>query len=179
MHQLIPHFILDNYHSGKFSGSFEAAGLFVDLSGFSKMTDMLSRHGQPGAEALTEVMRATFELLVDAVYSQGGFVVGYMGDAFTAIFPEQQNRDPAVLHCLNAALKMQAYICDHPQVETPFGQFPMSIKVGISFGETSWKILESSRGKRATYCIRGSSVDGAVTAEECAQPGDIFADQIG
>ena len=177
MHQLIPHFILDHYQSGQFSGSSEAAALFVDLSGFSKMTDMLSRHEQPGAEALTEIMRATFEPLVDAVYSQGGFVVGYMGDAFTAIFTEQPARDPAVFRCLDAAIRMQTYIRDHPQAETPFGQYPMSIKVGISFGAVSWKIIEASKAKRATYCMRGSSVGVAVAAEKCARPGEIFADR--
>ena len=48
MHQLVPHFILDNYHSGRFSGSLKASGLFVDLSGFSKMADILSGYEQPG-----------------------------------------------------------------------------------------------------------------------------------
>ena len=177
MHQLVPHFILEHYRSGKLSGSLKAAGLFVDLSGFSKMADTLSGYEQPGAEALAEVMRATFEPLVEAVYSQGGFVVGYAGDAFTAIFTEKPDRDPAVLRCLDAAVRMQAHIRDHPQAETPFGQYPMSIKVGISFGDASWKIFESSKGKQATYCIRGSSVDGAVEAEECARPGETFADK--
>ena len=141
------------------------------------MADTLSGYEQPGAEALAEVMRATFEPLVGAVYSQGGFVVGYAGDAFTAIFTEQPDRDPAVLRCLDAAVRMQAHIRDYPQAETPFGQYPMSIKVGISFGDVSWQILESSKGKRATFCMRGSSVDGAVEAEGCARPGETFADK--
>jgi len=177
MHQLIPHFILDHYRLGELSGSLKAAGLFVDLSGFSKMADTLSGYEQPGAEALAEVMRTTFEPLVEAVYSQGGFVVGYAGDAFTAIFTEKPDRDPAVLRCLDAAVRMQTHIRDYPQAETPFGQYPMSIKVGISFGDVGWQILESSKGKRATYCMRGSSVDGAVEAEGCARPGETFADK--
>ena len=141
------------------------------------MADTLSRYEQPGAEALAEVMRAIFEPLVEAVYSQGGFVVGYAGDAFTAIFTEQPDRDPAVLRCLDAAVRMQAHVHDQPMAETPFGEYPMFIKVGISFGDASWKILESSKGERATYCMRGSSVDGAVEAEGCARPGETFADK--
>ena len=178
MRQLVPRFILDHYSLGRFSGSLEAAGLFIDLSGFSKMADILSGYEQPGAEVLAEVMRTIFEPLVEAVYSQGGFVVGYSGDAFTAIFTEQQDREPAMLRCLNAAVGMQTHVRDHPQAATPFGQYPMSVKVGISYGKANWNILESLNGKRATYYIHGSSVDRAVAAEECAQPGEICADKL-
>jgi predicted ATPase/class 3 adenylate cyclase len=177
IHQLVPHFILENYRLGNFSDSLEAAGLFVDLSGFSKMADILSGYEQPGAEALAEVMRKVFEPLVEAVYSQGGFVVGYSGDAFTAIFPGQQDRDSAMLRCLEAAIKMQAHVYTHPQIETPFGEYPLSLKVGISYGEAKWNILKSSNGKRATYYIFGSCVEGAVIAEKCAQPGEILVDK--
>ena len=77
MRKLVPPFILDRYLLGQFSGSLEAAGLFIDLSGFSRMADILSGHDRPGAEALAEVMRRVFEPLVRAVYSQGGFVIGF------------------------------------------------------------------------------------------------------
>ncbi len=178
MRQLVPRFILDRYHSGQFSGSLEAAGLFIDLAGFSKMADILSGHDQPGAEALAEVMRAVFQPLVKAVYSQGGFVVGFSGDAFTAIFPEQPGWDAAMQRCLEAAIWMQAYIRDHSRAETPFGQYPISVKVGISFGQANWNILEASKGRRATYHIHGSTLDGAVAAEELAPPGEILIDKL-
>lgn len=178
MRQLVPRFILHRYQSGQLSGSLEAAGLFIDLSGFSKMTDILSRHDQPGAEALADVMRKVFEPLVKAVYSQGGFVIGYSGDAFTAIFPEHPDRESAMLRCLDAAVWMQAYVRTHPWAETPFGKYPISVKVGISFGQADWNVFESSKGGRATYHVHGSSVDGAVAAEELAQPGEILVNAL-
>ena len=73
MRQLVPRFILNQYRSGQYSGSLEAAGLFIDLSGFSKMADDLFGYEQPGAEILAEVVRTIFEPMVEAVYSQGGF----------------------------------------------------------------------------------------------------------
>lgn len=178
MRQLIPRYILDRYNSGQHAGSLDAAGLFIDLSGFSKMADILSGYDQPGAESLAEVMRKVFEPLVGAVYSQGGFVIGYAGDAFTAIFPEIEGWEPAIQRCLDAAVWMQAYVRDHPRAETPFGGYPISVKIGISLGQVDWNILEASKGKRATYHIHGSSVDGAVTAEELAQPGEILIDKL-
>ena len=178
MRQLVPRYILDRYSSGEFSGSLEAAGLFIDLSGFSTMTDILAGHGQPGAEALAEVMRNVFEPLVRAVYSQGGFVIGYLGDAFTAIFPEQPGWDPAIQRCLDAAIWIQTYARDHPRAETPFGRYPISVKVGVSSGRADWNILRSSGGRRATYHIHGPSVGGAIAAEELAGPGEIIVDKL-
>ena len=58
MRRLVPHFILERHQLGQFSGSLEAAGLYIDLSGFSTMADILAGYDQPGAEALAEVMNA-------------------------------------------------------------------------------------------------------------------------
>ncbi len=176
MRQLVPHYILEKYVSGQHRGSLRAAGIFVDLSGFSIMTDVLARHGQAGAETLADVMRAVFEPLVAAVYAQGGFVVGYAGDAFTAIFDEQPARGPATLRGLAAVIAMQEHIHANSNVETPFGRFPIFIKAGLGFGEADWLILKNADGGRVTYCMRGTSVDGSVNAEECARPGDIVLD---
>ncbi|MEW6240426.1 MAG: AAA family ATPase [Chloroflexota bacterium] len=176
MRKLVPRYILDRYLSGEQRGALRAAAIFVDLSGFSVMTDALARHGQAGAEVLTEVMRAVFEPLVETVYAQGGFVVGYAGDAFTAIFDEQPGRGPAAQRGLAAAIAMQEHVRAHPNVETSFGRFPIFIKAGVGFGEASWLILKNADGRRVTYCVRGASVDGSVDAEECARPGDVVLD---
>ena len=73
--QLVPEFIYDKYRADEISGAFQGAAMFVDLSGFSAMTDALSAHGTHGAEVLANMMRVVFEPLVDAVYEQGGFVI--------------------------------------------------------------------------------------------------------
>jgi predicted ATPase/class 3 adenylate cyclase len=148
--------------------------LFVDLSGFSKMADALAQHGQPGAEALAAVMRAIFEPLVGAVYAQGGFVVGYAGDALTAVFPDEAGKSPAALRCLAAVQTIQNHTRAHSSVSTPFGRFLISVKVGVGFGQVDWLILRSSDGQRATCCMRGACVDGAVEAEGRAQPGEVL-----
>jgi hypothetical protein len=86
MRRLVPNFIIDRYKANELRGSFHGAAIFVDLSGFSKMTDALSEHGQHGAEVLADMMSLVFEPLVGAVYAQHGFVIGYAGDAFNAVF---------------------------------------------------------------------------------------------
>jgi class 3 adenylate cyclase len=153
-----------------------AAAVFVDLSGFSAMTEQLSRHGDQGAEVLADVMTAVFGPLVEAVYSQGGFVIGYAGDAFTAVFCDEPSTRVCVRHALASAVAMQRHIQAHSRIVTELGDFPISIKSGVGAGEVAWFFLKSATGKQATYCIRGSSVDRAVAAEESAPPGGILLD---
>jgi class 3 adenylate cyclase len=154
-----------------------AAGLFVDLSGFSLMADALALHGQQGAETLTEVMRVVFEPLVNAVYSYVGFVVWYAGDSFTAIFPEDQAEDHARMRSLAAAMAMQEHVRPLQEIRTRYGKFPISIKVGLGHGRATWQIFTSADQKHATFCMRGESVRRAVIAEEHAGPGKIVLHQ--
>ncbi len=177
-HQLVPEFIYEKYRAGDFYGNFQGAAIFADLSGFSSMTDVLSAYGAHGAEVLANMMRVVFEPLVDAVYEQGGFVIGYAGDAFNAIFPVEQDEVEAMRRCLAAAWTIQSYTKAHPLASTPYGDFTIRIKVGIGFGATTWQIFKSVSGKRASYWFRGQSLNGAVEAEESACAGDVIADPI-
>ncbi len=177
-HQLVPEFIYEKYRAGDVYGSFQGAAIFADLSGFSAMTDTLSAHGTHGAEVLADMMRVVFEPLVNTVYEQGGFVIGYAGDAFNAVFPVEQDAAETLHRCLAAAWKMQSHSKTNPTVDTPYGEFRIRIKVGIGFGGTTWQIFKSINGKRASYWFRGESLKGAVEGEESARAGEVAVDSI-
>lgn len=176
-HNLIPDFIRRMYREGRENGSFSGAAIFVDLSGFSALTDALSAHGAYGAEILTDIMRLVFEPLVNAVFEQGGFVVGYAGDAFNAVFPSEGSAADAALRALSAAAAMQEHLASHAEINTPYGGFSIRIKAGIGFGDTTWQIFRSASGKRASYWFRGDSLRGAVSSEESARAGQILLDE--
>jgi len=69
-------FILQRLAQGEQNGRFPVTALFVDISGFTTITEALMRHGQHGAEVLATVMRAVFAPLVHTVLAHGGFIVG-------------------------------------------------------------------------------------------------------
>ncbi|MEK7254712.1 MAG: hypothetical protein AAB316_08210, partial [Bacteroidota bacterium] len=50
MRNLIPHFIHEQLTANVLSGSFEAHAMFVDLSGFTRLTETLMQQGKAGAE---------------------------------------------------------------------------------------------------------------------------------
>ena len=64
-----------------------AAVLFLDISGFTALTERLASEGPDGTEELTIILNQHFTELVDLVNVWGGEVVAYAGDAFAAIFP--------------------------------------------------------------------------------------------
>ena len=137
MRNLVPQLILEQFATGELSGRFQATALFVDISGFSAITDALMQHGQYGAEVLATVMNSIFDPLVRSVYEQGGFVGGFAGDAFTAIFPDSP------LHALAAGWTIQQHMGSHADYDTPYGRFSVFAKVGAAAGEVAWGIVTS------------------------------------
>ena len=94
MHRLVPEFIQERYGSNQESGLFDACALFVDISGFTAITDGIMGHGQHGAELLANIIGDIFDPLMQSVFEQGGFVTNLAGDVFTAVFPlEAESRD--------------------------------------------------------------------------------------
>jgi predicted ATPase/class 3 adenylate cyclase len=177
MRLLLSHFIQQQYAAGQSNGRFLAVGLFLDLSGFTAMTETLMQHGPPGAEALAAVMQSLFGVLLEYVYTRGGFVARTAGDAFTALFPlAEDDPDDAPARALAAAWEMQHYVAAHPQQPTSFGEFAVRARIGLSLGEVGWGIVRSADGRRAAYYFQGSAIDGCAKAEHAAESGEIVLD---
>ncbi|MGE5222378.1 MAG: tetratricopeptide repeat protein, partial [Omnitrophica WOR_2 bacterium] len=174
LHPLVSDFILGQYISGKMRGDFRAASLFVDISGFSSMTDALMSHGQHGAEVLVGVMRSVFTPLIRDVYAQGGFVATQAGDAFTAFFPYENDPAEGCLRALAAACSIQQHAAAGPIHDTPYGSFNIGIKVGLAIGEVAWGIIASKDERRAAFYFQGTAVDQCAQVEHQAQPGDVI-----
>ncbi len=174
MHRLVPQFILQKLAEGEGNGRFPATALFADISGFTTITETLMQHGQHGAEVLATVMRNVFAPLVHAVFTHGGYVVGFAGDAFTAIFPGAG--EAVNWQVFAAGWRIQQHMRTRAQQSTDYGAFAFSAKVGIAAGVAEWGILQGAAGKRATYFFRGTAVQGAVNAEHHANQGDLLVD---
>ncbi len=170
MTRLVPPFILERMAARENYGRLTAAALFVDISGFSALTDELMQHGQHGAEILAGVMNSVFDPLVHAVYGHGGFITHFSGDAFSALFPDSP------IDALAAARAIQTEMKRDPKRETPYGSFHITAKVGGAAGKVAWGIISAAGGRRATYYFQGTAITGAAAAEKAAAPGDLVLD---
>src|SRR3990172_677403 len=123
MHRLVPQFILDNYRIEIYQGSFEAVCLLADVSGFSGMTDVLAQHGLHGSEVLANGMRQVFDPMIQSVIEYCGHVVGFAGDAITALFAVEGSIAEAYANAIVAALSIQEFRIKNADFATPYGHF--------------------------------------------------------
>src|SRR5919108_1052168 len=173
MHRVVPELIVENFRAGRHSGEFEAVGMFLDLSGFSTMTDALMQHGQHGAEVLAGLMHGVFDPLVESIFNYGGKIVGFAGDGIMALYPVEVDARRTALRALTSAYVIHKRFEENPNRQTVYGEFSIYAKIGLGSGSVSWGILCSPNCEQATYYFRGTAVDESAHAEHHAKPGDI------
>ena len=175
MQPFIPQFIIEQYQKQNYQGRFEAATLFIDISGFTSLTETLIRHEKEGAEALTGALADLFNPLVHQVHTRGGIIPLFAGDAFTAVFPlSPQNPEQALLDALSTACLIQEAFANH-HIHTAYGDFPMGIKIGFSRGEVSWGIPHQD--DQAIFYFRGPAISNCARCQQAAHTGDIIVDE--
>lgn len=165
----IPKFIYKKYLENETAGKLNGTAMFVDVVGFTSMTQDLIEHGKAGAEVLSEVIYQIFEPIIDSVYIGDGWIISFEGDALTAVFPDS-DRESAI----RSACEIQRLL-NQITLNTEYGEFPLQIRIGLSSGEIEWSIIESE--SQNTFYFRGSAIDKCSQCEHQAEPGEIIIDK--
>lgn len=164
---LIPSFIHQRMQDFQNHGSLPACVIFIDLSGFTPLTETLMDHGASGVEALTDILNEIFEPLVAMVYSRGGIIPYFAGDAFLGIFPQEEGRETAAARkLLQTALAARNYFENRA---FQFGDFTIGLKIGLASGLVEWGIV--GRNRKAYY-FRGKPIDRCADAQALAKGKD-------
>ncbi len=169
MKHLIPFFIQEAFAEKQEGGSFAAYTLFIDLSGFTPLTEGLMREGHSGAERLSNLLNEIFEPLVHLVYGRGGFIPYFAGDALTAIFPSEHPDQSAMALVETAALARALF----KKRGNRFDKFTIGLKFGLSHGQVDWGVV--GNGQHSFY-FRGAPIDGCAYGQTLAQDQDIVID---
>ena len=148
----------------------EAAVLFADISGFTALTERLATAGPRGSEALSNVLNAYFERLIELIAGHGGDVVKMAGDALIATWPAGEGRplDACTRRAAACGLEVQATLQDYPVGEG----IRLSSKVGLGAGEVAWMFVGGVRD-RWELLLAGSPLVQMGEAEHLARPGDV------
>ncbi|MCB0163148.1 MAG: AAA family ATPase [Anaerolineae bacterium] len=173
MHHLTPHFIIEQFEQGLRQGRFPAASLFVDISGFTVVTETLMAHQQYGVEALARIMRAIFDPLAASIYRHGGFICTCAGDAITALFPLEPEQ-PALAYgrALAAAWAIRQHLRTATQ-KSRYGTFHFTAKIGLGGGPVEWGIITGPTTHQNACYFKGPAVESCAQAEHYAIGGDI------
>ncbi|MBL7809676.1 MAG: adenylate/guanylate cyclase domain-containing protein, partial [Saprospiraceae bacterium] len=171
MKHFLPHFIQENYRNGILQGSLHACTMFVDLSGFTRLTESLMAKGPEGAEELSDVLNHIFQPTVSLVYRQGGFIPYFAGDSFTAIFPGERNDAGHIVATVRAILSRFSY--EQKSKDPILSEHNIGIKVGLSEGKVEWGIVGQ---RRKGYYFQGAPIDGCAQAQTRAGSLEAVAD---
>ncbi len=108
----------------------EGSLAFVDISGFTTLTERLARRGKVGAEEMSDLLNATFAQLLVVAYLDGAGLVKWGGDAVLLLF---QGPDHAARAC-RAAYRMRMRMRRIGQLDTSAGHVVLRMSVGIHSG---------------------------------------------
>jgi predicted ATPase/class 3 adenylate cyclase len=167
---LIPQFIHERFLAEEEYGEFQAYTMSIDLSGFTPLTDALMQMGNRGAEKLSNILNQVFGPLVEQVYRRGGFIPYFAGDAFVAIFPEEQ-ADTNPLALIDAAQSVRDLFQER---EYKFNNFTIGLKIGLAFGQVQWGIVGQPD---KAYYFRGPAIDNCNFCQTIARNQQIIIDE--
>lgn len=154
--------------------------LFVDVSGFTPLSERLSLLGQAGAERITEIINELFFDTVSILFQHGGTLLKFGGDALLGLFAgEHDDSEEAgaesALRAIQAASAMQAAMGKFAAVDAGGTPHALRIKCGISSGP--YFAAHIGTRQSMAYVTLGYSVNHADQAEGHAAPGDVIIAQ--
>ncbi|NJL49857.1 MAG: adenylate/guanylate cyclase domain-containing protein, partial [Leptolyngbyaceae cyanobacterium SM2_5_2] len=121
----------ENFTSLTIGKRFQAAVLFSDIRGFSRLSYQL------GAEETVSLLNTYLDVMVTAILQQRGTVDKFIGDAVMAEFgaPTSQGAWQDALGAVQAALAMRQALAELRQGLVAQGLPPLYNGIGISYGE--------------------------------------------
>lgn len=139
---------------------------FVDISGFTALSERLARRGRIGAEELTEVLNHVFSRMLDVAYGKGGSLLKFGGDALLLNFAGE---DHAVL-AAQAAVGMRAALREARTLPTSVGRVNLRMSVGLHSGDFHFFRVGRSHHE---LLVTGPAATVTTQMEQVADAGEI------
>src|SRR5215468_2087351 len=109
----------------------EGSAAFVDISGFTQLSEQLARKGREGAEQITDVIGASFEAILAAAYENGASLLKFGGDALLLWFDGENHATRAS----RAAVLMREKLDQVGRIELPDAKVTLQMTQGVHSGE--------------------------------------------
>lgn len=152
----------------------EGAALFVDISGFTPLTEALARILGPrrGVEELTHHLNLVYDTLVTEVHRFGGSVIGFAGDAITCWFDKDTGSQ-----AIAAALSMQQGMGKFSRVEVGDGTgVGLAVKASVATGPVR-RFLVGDEEIQLLDLIAGDTLGKMETGGRLARRGEVVVDR--
>jgi class 3 adenylate cyclase/tetratricopeptide (TPR) repeat protein len=144
----------------------EGTVVFVDISGFTKMSERLARLGRVGAEEVTDVVGFVFRQLLATAYANGGGLIKFGGDALLLFFAGENHASDGVA----AAIGMRSTLSQMGPIDTSAGKVRLRMSVGVHSGEFHFFLVGD---RHRELLLTGPAASTVVTMEGTADAGEI------
>lgn len=141
--------------------------VFVDISGFTKMSERLARRGKVGAEEVTDNLGAIFARMLSVAYGEDGSLLKFGGDALLILFDGEQHAERAV----RSAHGMRALLREAGVLQTSAGKVVLRMSVGVHGGRFHFFLVGESHHE---FMVCGPAASRVVDMEGTATAGEIL-----
>jgi class 3 adenylate cyclase/tetratricopeptide (TPR) repeat protein len=143
--------------------------LFVDVSGFTKLTEHFSAAGPEGAERLAGAFDACFGRMFERIVERGGDVLAFAGDSVLALWPAPDERLAASVR--DAAECGRQLLADFHGLALPEEH---TLKLRGALGAGALHVLEvGGVGARWECLVLGDALEQARRADKAGTPGEL------
>lgn len=151
---------------GRIWREFDATMCFVDISGFTNLSEKLAARGRVGAEELTEVLRRVFGSMITLAQERGGNLIKFGGDALLLLF----RSDDHIAQASCAAVEMRAALRESARIPTSVGRMPLKMSIGLHTGTMHAYLVGDSHRE---LIITGPGATTTIEMEATAGAGEI------
>jgi class 3 adenylate cyclase/tetratricopeptide (TPR) repeat protein len=139
---------------------------FVDISGFTALSESLERHGKRGAEELTATISSCFASLLDLAIRHGGRLLKFGGDALLVYFSGEGHEARACC----TAIEMRRTLRAVGRLAVLGQKVSLRISVGIHSGMFHFFLVGRSHRE---FIVTGPGASSVVAMESAANAGEI------
>ena len=131
---------------------------FVDISGFTKLSERLARLGKSGAEELTATIDTCFVTLLDLAVANGGRLLKFGGDALLVYFSGEAHEARACL----AAIEMRRALRVVGRLMVLGQKVSLRMSVGVHSGLFNFFLVGESHRE---FIVTGPGASAVVEME--------------
>ena len=172
----------ENFTEPPLGQEFHTTVLFADVSGFTKLSEMLSKKGIVGSEELGFYLNRYLERLIKVIAKSGGDVFKFAGDAMLVLWPPdwdgaeptQEEMALQVHRVAQCSLEIQKELHEAELAEN----VNLSVKLGIGVGR-AMVIHVGGVYKRLEYLAVGPPLVQAFESEHACSAGDTVVSKEG
>jgi class 3 adenylate cyclase/tetratricopeptide (TPR) repeat protein len=144
----------------------EGTAVFVDISGFTKLSERLARMGREGSEQIADAIGGSFESILLVAYQNGASLLKFGGDSLLLWFDRP---DHAMRGC-RACVSMRRVLRTAGRIEVPGARVTLRMSQGVHSGLFHFFSAGTSHLELLPI---GPSWTEVVAMEKAAQSGEI------